>query len=67
MGSGGPQPAETAAVVGECDDEPLGGDIIAAAKVKAGKSDGALDDAEDRFDGLFAFLVTGFVILDDGG
>src|SRR5438270_3189632 len=48
--------------IGEGDDEPLGGDFLMAAEVKAGKSDDALDDAEDRFDGLFAFSVAGFVL-----
>src|SRR3954451_22917809 len=62
-GSGCPQAAEAAAVIGEGDDEPLGGDFLATTKVEAGKSDGALDDAEDRFDGLFAFFVAGFAFF----
>src|SRR3954453_19083098 len=49
--------------MGGGDEEPLGGDFLAAAEVEAGKSNGALDDAEDRFDGLFAILVAGLALL----
>ena len=60
--SGGPQVVQPAAIVGEGDEEPLGGDLLGAAEVEAGEAHGALDDAENRFDGLFAFAVTGFAI-----
>jgi hypothetical protein len=31
--------------------------------MEAGKSDGTLDDTEDRFDSLFAFSVAGFAVF----
>src|SRR3954464_11077472 len=63
VGSGCLQAAQAMAVIGECDDEPFGGDVLAAAEVETGKSDSALDDAEDRFDGMFAFSVAGFAVF----
>jgi hypothetical protein len=30
---------------------------VDASQVEAGEADGAFDDAEYRFDGLFAFLI----------
>jgi hypothetical protein len=36
---------------------------LQAAPVEAGEPDRAVDDAEDRLDGRFAFFVTGFAIL----
>jgi hypothetical protein len=62
-GSGLPQTVEAAAVAGERDQEPLGGDFLETAQVKAGEAHGALDDAKHRLDGLFAFFITGFAIL----
>ena len=47
---------QSAAVVGEGDQQPLGGHVLPAAQVEAGEPNRALDDAEDRLDSLFAFL-----------
>src|SRR4051794_11810994 len=49
--------------MGEGDEEPLGGDFLAAAEVETGKSDGTLDNAEDRFEGLFAFSIARFTVF----
>jgi hypothetical protein len=52
-----------AAVAGERDQQPLGGDLLAAAEAEAGEPDRTLDDAKDRLDRLLAFLAAGFAIL----
>lgn len=51
------------AVVSESDHAPLIGDVVETAEVEADEADRAFDDAEDRFDGLFALFVSVLCIL----
>ncbi|GCE88565.1 hypothetical protein MSKU15_0166 [Komagataeibacter diospyri] len=50
----GRQSRDPAAVVCEGDKRPFGCDVGEATEMEADEAHGALDDAENRFDGLLA-------------
>src|SRR4029077_6460639 len=57
------QASEPPAIIRECGQGPLGGDVLDATEPEADEAHSALDDAEYRFDGLLAFFVEVLGIL----